>query len=183
MYQSKNTLRNITFAAIFAAIDYVLAMFQIHIPSPIGRSFIDLGFTFVVIGTLFLGYKYGLISGIIGLTLFDLLNGYAAHAYLTVMEVIIVVSASWLTFKAVHYSNQLSKIILVGIISGLSKILSGFLRYLIEGLVVGMQGNKLIATAILSMPASVVTGIAMFVTVPLFFVILNKVMKIVVVTN
>lgn len=99
------------------------------------------------------------------------------------MEVIIVVSVSWLTFKVVHYSNQLSKIILVGIISGLSKILSGFLRYLIEGLVVGMQGNKLIAIAVLSMPASVVTGIAMSVTVPLFFVILNKVMKIVVVTN
>ncbi|MGX5376910.1 hypothetical protein ACWCL1_01370 [Ligilactobacillus sp. LYQ135] len=108
---------------------------------------------------------------------------YATHAYLIIMEVIIVVSVSWLTFKVVHYSNQLSKIILVGIISGLSKILSGFLRYLIEGLVVGMQGNKLIAIAVLSMPASVVTGIAMSVTVPLFFVILNKVMKIVVVTN
>ena len=180
MYKSNNTLRNITFAAIFATIDYILAMFQIHIPSLIGRPFIDLGFTFVVIGTLFLGYKYGLISGIIGLALFDLLNGYAAHVYLTVMEAFIVVSASWLTFKATHYSTHLSKIILVSIISGLSKMLSGFLRYLIEGLIVGMHGDKLFATALLSVPASIITGIAMFITIPLFFEVLNRVMKIVI---
>lgn len=180
MYKSSNTLRNITFAAVFATIDYILAMFQIHIPSIIGRPFIDLGFTFVVIGTLFLGYRYGLISGIIGLSLFDLLNGYAAHVYLTVMEVFIVVSVAWLSFRATKYSTQLSKIVLVGIMSGLSKMVSGFLRYTIEALVIGMHGKKLIATAILSMPASVVTGIAMFITVPVFFVILNKVMRIVI---
>lgn len=180
MYESKNTLKNITLTGIFAAIDYVLAMFQIHIPSPIGRPFIDLGFTFVVIGILFLGYKYGIISGIIGLVLFDLLNGYAAHAYLTVMEVLIVGSTGWIAFKMVHYSTKISKIILIGIITGLSKILSGFLRYVVEGIIVGMKGGKLIAMAALSMPASIVTGIAMFMTVPLFFSVLNKVMKIIV---
>ena len=170
-------------AAIFAAIDYILAMFQIHIPSPIGRPFIDLGYTFVVIGTLFLGYKYGLISGIIGLVLFDLLNGYAAHTYLTVMEVVIIASVGWLMFKTMHFSPKISKIILIGIATGLSKIIAGFLRYVIEGLIIGMQGKKLIAMAALSMPASIVTGIAMFVTVPLFFNFLNKVMKIVISTN
>lgn len=183
MYKSNNSLRNITFAAIFAAIDYILAMFQIHIPSPIGRPFIDLGYTFVVIGTLFLGYKYGLISGIIGLVLFDLLNGYAAHTYLTVMEVVIIASVGWLMFKTMHFSPKISKIILIGIATGLSKIIAGFLRYVIEGLIIGMQGKKLIAMAALSMPASIVTGIAMFVTVPLFFNFLNKVMKIVIPTN
>lgn len=183
MYKSNNSLRNITFAAIFAAIDYILAMFQIHIPSPIGRPFIDLGYTFVVIGTLFLGYKYGLISGIIGLVLFDLLNGYAAHTYLTVMEVVIIASVGWLMFKTMHFSPKISKIILIGIATGLSKIIAGFLRYVIEGLIIGMQGKKLIAMAALSMPASIVTGIAMFVTVPLFFNFLNKVMKIVISTN
>ena len=115
--------------------------------------------------------------------LFDLLNGYAAHTYLTVMEVVIIASVGWLMFKTMHFSPKISKIILIGIATGLSKIIAGFLRYVIEGLIIGMQGKKLIAMAALSMPASIVTGIAMFVTVPLFFNFLNKVMKIVIPTN
>ena len=75
-------------AAFFAALDYVFAMFQIHVPSPVGHPFVDLGFTFVALGTMFLGFKYGFISGAVGLGVFDLLNGYANHAYLTVMEVL-----------------------------------------------------------------------------------------------
>lgn len=179
MFKSDKTIQNITLAAVFAAVDYILAMFQIHIPSPVGRPFIDLGFTFVVIGILFLGYKYGLISGIIGLTMFDLLNGYAAHAYLTVMEVLIVASAAELAFKACHRSTKVKSLIIIGIITGLSKILSGFLRYLVESWVVGVHGTKLLMTAALAMPASIVTGIAMFFTVPLFFAGLYQVMKII----
>lgn len=68
-------------AAFFAALDYVFAMFQIHVPSPVGHPFVDLGFTFVALGTMFLGFKYGFISGAVGLGVFDLLNGYANHAY------------------------------------------------------------------------------------------------------
>ena len=54
-------------AAFFAALDYVFAMFQIHVPSPVGHPFVDLGFTFVALGTMFLGFKYGFISGAVGL--------------------------------------------------------------------------------------------------------------------
>lgn len=180
MFKSDKIIYNITLAAVFATIDYILAMFQIHIPSPVGRPFIDLGFTFVVLGVLFLEYKYGLLSGIIGLTMFDLMNGYAPHAYLTVMEVFIVASTASLTFKILKHSTKTTSIITLGIVTGLSKILSGFLRYFIEAWVVGMHGRKLLATAILSMPASIVTGIAMFFTVPLFFWGLYQIMKIVI---
>lgn len=44
-------------AAFFAALDYVFAMFQIHVPSPVGHPFVDLGFTFVALGTMFLGFN------------------------------------------------------------------------------------------------------------------------------
>lgn len=180
MFKSDKTIYNVTLAAIFAIVDYILAMFQIHIPSPVGRPFIDLGFTFVVLGILFLGYKYGVFSGIIGLTMFDLMNGYAAHAYLTVMEVFIVATITSLTFKILKHSTKIASIVTLGVITGLSKILSGFLRYFIEAWIVGMHGKKLLATAVLSMPASIVTGIAMFFTVPLFFWALYRMMKIVI---
>lgn len=180
MFKSDKTIYNVTLAAVFAIVDYILAMFQIHIPSPVGRPFIDLGFTFVVLGVLFLGYKYGVFSGIIGLTMFDLMNGYAAHAYLTIMEVFIVATTTGLTFKILKHSTKIASIVTLGVITGLSKILSGFLRYFIEAWIVGMHGKKLLATAVLSMPASIVTGIAMFFTVPLFFLALYRIMKIVI---
>lgn len=180
MFKSDKTIYNVTLAAVFAIVDYILAMFQIHIPSPVGRPFIDLGFTFVVLGILFLGYEYGVFSGIIGLTMFDLMNGYAAHAYLTIMEVFIVATTTGLTFKILKHSTKIASIVTLGVITGLSKILSGFLRYFIEAWIVGMHGKKLLATAVLSMPASIVTGIAMFFTVPLFFWALYRIMKIVI---
>lgn len=180
MFKSDKTIYNVTLAAVFAIVDYILAMFQIHIPSPVGRPFIDLGFTFIVLGVLFLGYKYGVFSGIIGLTMFDLMNGYAAHAYLTVIEVFIVATTTGLTFKILKHSTKIASIVTLGVITGLSKILSGFLRYFIEAWIVGMHGKKLLATAVLSMPASIVTGIAMFFTVPLFFWALYRMMKIVI---
>lgn len=126
MFKSDKTIYNVTLAAVFAIVDYILAMFQIHIPSPVGRPFIDLGFTFVVLGILFLGYKYGVFSGIIGLTMFDLMNGYAAHAYLTIMEVFIVATTTGLTFKILKHSTKIASIVTLGVITGLSKILSGF---------------------------------------------------------
>ena len=40
-------------AAFFAALDYVFAMFQIHVPSPVGHPFVDLGFTSVSASSIF----------------------------------------------------------------------------------------------------------------------------------
>ncbi|MBT9628408.1 ECF transporter S component [Ligilactobacillus ruminis] len=89
-------------AAFFAALDYVFAMFQIHVPSPVGHPFVDLGFTFVALGTMFLGFKYGFISGAVGLGVFDLLNGYANHAYLTVMEVLLLTAAVAVSYRLLN---------------------------------------------------------------------------------
>ena len=175
MLRSTNQVRNITLAAVFAAIDYVLAMMQIHIPSPVGHPFIDLGFTFVVIGMIFLGFKYGIIAGLIGLVLFDFLNGYAAHAYLTVMEVLMVGGVATLTFNALGRSMKGSRLIVLGITTGITKMISGYLRYVIEALMVGSHFNTALAMGVAAVPASVAAGIAMMITVPLFGIILYRV--------
>ena len=169
-------LHRLTLAAMFAALDYILALFQFRIPSPIGHPFVDLGFNFVAIGVIFLGYKYGLLSGAIGLLVFDLLNGYANHAYLTVMEVILLTSGTYLVWSLLRKSVTPSAIIVLGITSGLLKMGTGYLRYLIEGLVdAGLPLPKAAITALAAFPADVATGVAMFFIVPLFFIVLNKV--------
>lgn len=165
-------------AAFFAALDYVFAMFQIHVPSPVGHPFVDLGFSFVALGTLFLGFKYGFISGAIGLGLFDLLNGYANHAYLTVMEVLLLTAAVSVTYKLLNKDTGLGvpALITIGLVSGIVKMLTGYLRYLIESLVdAGLPFSKAAVTALAAFPADFATGFVMFFTVPVFFVVMSKV--------
>ena len=165
-------------AAFFAALDYVFAMFQIHVPSPVGHPFVDLGFSFVALGTLFLGFKYGFISGAIGLGLFDLLNGYANHAYLTVMEVLLLTAAVSVTYKLLNKDTGLGvpALITIGLVSGIVKMLTGYLRYLIESLVdAGLPFGKAAVTALAAFPADFATGFVMFFAVPVFFVVMSRV--------
>ncbi|KIC04389.1 integral membrane protein [Ligilactobacillus ruminis DPC 6832] len=165
-------------AAFFAALDYVFAMFQIHVPSPVGHPFVDIGFSFVALGTLFLGFKYGFISGAIGLGLFDLLNGYANHAYLTVMEVLFLTAAVSVTYKLLNKDTGLGvpALITIGLVSGIVKMLTGYLRYLIESLVdAGLPFGKAAVTALAAFPADFATGFVMFFAVPVFFVVMSRV--------
>lgn len=165
-------------AAFFAALDYVFAMFQIHVPSPVGHPFVDLGFSFVALGTLFLGFKYGFISGAIGLGLFDLLNGYANHAYLTVMEVLLLTAAVSVTYKLLNKDTGLGvpALITIGLVSCIVKMLTGYLRYLIESLIdAGLPFGKAAVTALAAFPADFATGFVMFFAVPVFFVVMSRV--------
>ena len=165
-------------AAFFAALDYVFAMFQIHVPSPVGHPFVDLGFSFVALGTLFLGFKYGFISGAIGLGLFDLLNGYANHAYLTVMAVLLLTAAVSVTYKLLNKDTGLGvpALITIGLVSGIVKMLTGYLRYLIESLIdAGLPFGKAAVTALAAFPADFATGFVMFFAVPVFFVVMSRV--------
>lgn len=158
-------------AAFFAALDYVFAMFQIHVPSPVGHPFVDLGFTFVALGTMFLGFKYGFISGAVGLGVFDLLNGYANHAYLTVMEVLLLTAAVAVSYRLLNRNDGLSSPSLITI-----GIVSGYLRYLAESLIdAGLPFGKAAVTALAAFPADFATGFVMFFAVPVFFVVMSRV--------
>ena len=47
-----DSLHKLTLAALFSALDYILALFQFRIPSPVGHPFVDLGFNFVALGVV-----------------------------------------------------------------------------------------------------------------------------------
>ena len=166
-------------AAFFAALDYVFAMFQIHVPSPVGHPFVDLGFTFVALGTMFLGFKYGFISGAVGLGVFDLLNGYANHAYLTVMEVLLLTAAVAVSYRLLNRNDGLSSpsLITIGIVFRPSSrcfpaISAISPKSLIDA---GLPFGKAAVTALAAFPADFATGFVMFFAVPVFFVVMSRV--------
>lgn len=68
-------LKKLAFAAIFAALTYVVFTFlSIPVPTPGGKVTITLGNAFVVLGALLLGSVYGGLGGAVGLTIADLID-------------------------------------------------------------------------------------------------------------
>lgn len=173
---NKIKLRKIIFAGLCAAIIFIgISLFRINLPAIVGRPFIHFGNTFAVISVMILGFKYGASAAVIGLGLFDVLNGYAATAWITVIEAVILAAVTAVVFQAVHYhSGQLYKLYLVSLAAGLIKIVTSWLAGVIESVMVGVQLPVAVVNAFLSLPAAVINSLATFLVVPLIYVALQK---------
>ena len=82
----KNTeLRNLLQTSLFAALIYLgVSIFRIQMPFT--TQFVHFGNALVVVGCLLFGTKQGAIAATIGLGIFDILNGYAAVVWETILE-------------------------------------------------------------------------------------------------
>ncbi|MCR5321875.1 MAG: ECF transporter S component [Lachnospiraceae bacterium] len=78
MYEKNKTLLKISYAGLMAALCYV--GYAIFPAINAGGTKIHVGNAFVVLGALLLGGLYGGMAGAVGLTLADILGGYAASA-------------------------------------------------------------------------------------------------------
>lgn len=78
IYEKNRTLLKISYAGLMAALCYV--GYAVFPAINAGGTKIHLGNAFVVLGALLLGGLYGGLAGAVGLTLADILGGYAASA-------------------------------------------------------------------------------------------------------
>ena len=102
-------LKKLAFAAIFAALTYVVFTYlSIPIPTPGGKVSVPLGNAFVVLGALLLGPLYGGLGGAIGLTIGDLIDPvYIVEAPVTfVVKLLVGVIAGLIAHRLGHISTQ-----------------------------------------------------------------------------
>ena len=99
-----NKIRELVELSLYAALIIVSVQF---IRIPFGPQFVHLGNALVVIAVLIFGSKKGDLVATVGLGLFDILNGYAAEVWITILESLIVcyVTISFLRKP----SNQMTK--------------------------------------------------------------------------
>lgn len=144
MQTSHNTLKNIIFTGLFAAIIFIgISLLRIPIPAMVGRPFIHFGNPLMVLAILFLGGRLGGLAAVIGLGGFDLLNGYAATSWLTALEAIVMAIVVSALVKAFKHNDQPRNIIIIGILAGLTKIVTSYLTGVVEALMVGSRGRCL----------------------------------------
>lgn len=174
---TSKTLRKTIFTGLCAAIIFIgISLFRIYLPAPTGRPFIHFGNTFAVISVMLLGFRAGALASMIGLGLFDILNGYAATSWLTILEALILAFVTSWTFKRVHYvtDKKISKLYLVSLAAGAIKLFTSWCTGIIEGLMVGTQFHVAMINAFVSLPATLINSLATFIIVPLIYVALER---------
>lgn len=170
-------LKKLVFAGLFAAIIFIgISVIRIPLPAVVGRPFIHFGNILTVVAVMFLGFGYGAAAGAIGLGLFDMLNGYAATAWLTVIEAIILAAmVSWSYRSVGNTEDQLVKLYWVSLVAGLTKIVTSWLTGVIEQVVVGTTLQVAMIGSLTSLLAATINSVACFILVPLIYRVLVQV--------
>ena len=170
MRTRENSLVSIIMTGLFAAIIYLgVWVLRIPVPALVGRPFIHFGNTLTAVAILYLGYRNGMLAGIIGLGGFDLLNGYAATSWLTMLEVVIVASVLTAVYKGMHYQDSKRNIIILGIIAGITKIFTTYCVSIVEALMVGTSLNVALVSSFVSLPATVINSISTAICTPILY--------------
>lgn len=104
----KNQIIKITYAGLMAALCYVgYAVFPAINAS---GTKVHIGNAFVVLGALFLGGPYGGLAGAIGLSLADIIGGYAASAPRTfICKLVIGLIVGLIAHKVGHITEDHNK--------------------------------------------------------------------------
>ncbi len=169
-------LRKLVFAGLFAAIIFVgISVLRIPLPAVVGRPFIHFGNTLTILAVMYLGFGYGAAAGAIGLGLFDILNGYAATAWLTVIEAIILAAVVSVVFRMLDYDeDHLTTLFIVSLAAGIIKLITSWGTGIIEALMVGTTLKVAVIGAFTSLLAALINAVASFLIVPIVYMLLVK---------
>lgn len=179
MTDNQNSLRAIILTGLFAAIIYIgIWVLRIPIPAMVGRPFIHFGNTLTAVAILALGLRNGMLAGIIGLGGFDILNGYAATSWLTMLEVVIVALVISGLFKAFNYEDSKKNIIILAIVAGVTKIFTSYCTSIVEALMAGTVFKVAVVASFFSLPATVINSISTAICTPLLYFFLKRIFEV-----
>lgn len=178
MRTNQNSLRAIVLTGLFAAIIYIgIWVLRIPIPAMVGRPFIHFGNILTAVAILTLGLRNGMLAGIIGLGGFDILNGYAATSWLTMLEVVIVALVISGLFKAFNYQDSRRNIIILAIVAGVTKIFTSYCTSIVEALMAGTVFKVALVASFFSLPATVINSISTAICTPLLYFFLKRILQ------
>ncbi len=172
----KNSLRAIILTGLFAAIIYIgIWVLRIPIPALVGRPFIHFGNTLTAVAILFLGLRNGMLAGIIGLGGFDILNGYAATSWLTMLEVVVIALVITGVYKTFKYNDSKRNIIVIAVVAGATKIFTTYCVSIVEALMAGSILKAALIASFVSLPATVINSFSTAILTPLLYFFVKKV--------
>ncbi|HEL0521694.1 TPA: ECF transporter S component [Streptococcus equi subsp. zooepidemicus] len=97
---------------------------------PVGTQFIHLGNALVVVAVLLYGARRAALVAAIGLGLFDMINGYAAVVWITVLEALVVCYLLHVIYEKLLKSVDKPMIIVaIGLLAAAAKLVMNLVKY------------------------------------------------------
>lgn len=173
---SDNRIKNLVITAFFTAITFLgIQAFRIPLPAAVGTPFLHFGHIFVVMGLLLQGGKRGAVSGTLGLTIFDLLNGYVQDAPKTFVETAVkclIVGAIFVVLKKKadgDKKKEYGAAVLCAVIYGCINIILEFLMGTLAMVMVGSGLGAAAVAAFTSLPATVINAVFMMIAIAVLY--------------
>lgn len=173
---SDNRIKNLVITAFFTAITFLgIQSFRIPLPAAVGTPFLHFGHIFVVMGLLLQGGKRGAVSGTLGLTIFDLLNGYIQDAPKTFVETAVkclIVGAIFMVLKKKadgDKKKEYGAAVLCAVIYGCINIILEFLMSTLTMVMVGSDLRAAAVAAFTSLPATVINAVFMMIAIAVLY--------------
>ena len=156
-----NKVKNLVITAFFTAITFLgIQSFRIPLPAAVGTPFLHFGHIFVVMGLLLQGGKRGAVSGTLGLTIFDMLNGYMQDAPKTFVETAV---------------KCLIVAVVCAFIYGCINIIMEFTMSTIAMMMVGSGFAAAAVAAFTSLPATVINAVFMVIAIAILYQPVKKI--------
>ncbi|HEK9786110.1 TPA: ECF transporter S component [Streptococcus equi subsp. equi] len=97
---------------------------------PVGAQFIHLGNALVVVAVLLYGARRAALVAAIGLGLFDMINGYAAVVWITVLKALVVCYLLHVIYEKLLKSVDKPMIIVaIGLLAAAAKLVMNLVKY------------------------------------------------------
>lgn len=177
---TENKTKKIILSALFAALAYVsIQTLHVAIFAPIGAPFFHVGNAVVALAALYLGLGYGTFSGVIGLALFDIMNGYAVEMPVVFLGNVLVALTIQLTYQKLRliFADKLW-LVTTAVVSGVVvKLLTDFLKGVVRALVVNASFDTALVTSFTSLLATAVNGVGTIILVTLLYLPMKAVLK------
>ena len=168
--------RELVELSLYAALIIVSVQF---IRIPFGPQFVHLGNALVVIAVLIFGARKGALVATVGLGLFDIINGYAAEVWITILESLIVCLVLYFVFEKLLKSNdKTSYIILIGVIAAMTKIILNFVKYtIINTAVASLPLNAAMLASVVKIGGTFGTSVVTIIAVPLLYPVFKRILQ------
>lgn len=175
--QNRSQIKQVVVTAFFAALIYLgIQSFRIPLPAAVGTPFIHFGHIFIVLAVVCLDVKGAVAAGVIGLLLFDVLNGYF-HAIPNVfVSTVINCVLSGLVYAGLKKKaagdrrKEYRAGVTAAAVYGVNNVVIDFVWSTCQLVLVGSTLPAALAAEVTAIPATIINAVFTVIGIGLFYV-------------
>lgn len=175
--ESSININSTVMTAFFAAVIFLgIQSFRIPLPAAVGTPFLHFAHIFVMLAVICLGGRRSAIASVLGLVIFDILNGYIhsiPNVFVSSIIKCLLVGALFAAMKK-HAAGNKQKEYLYAVICaavyGITNIVVDFIWSVAELVLLGSSLNAALIAEISSIPATMINAVFTVIGIMLLYV-------------